>query len=497
MFATFTPSPSQEEGRGAVFDGRQAIAGRQTDRMLRRPSPNDSILGHVFSFACTIPRNYLFWFRPCPRQTQTISGESRSAILLRFREALLSSKLEAAGQLAVELHCSGFFPMAFGIIVDIIGSHIHIHSPGIASYVASRHRKLAKQLGLPAHECGTLDYPEDPEDEEAFFTRPEVTAYRSTLNCQAVRNFVIELVSIICLSHQKQIAMPIIQDKDVCPEYVAAAATSLKVGGTNVLSVARKNEVGVSLQIMERLLFHKEPKVEDFVFWIVWTSKLEARCKRKGEKLPCKTLSINDVAQTESDHWSWYVWRIIFKRVGAYPQYKKTQIMDIFYLYRLNFQKANALIKLPLMIMATRLMVMVGDQPGMSSIINHVHLHIQACSNVNVLYRNMQIKLCRRSWADNDDDRTQPPDQEVADADAAAPGENLEVKKPVAAGAGTGAGRGFGRGAGRGVVKIKPMTKTQIRDQAREKTFFELQQKTAYLNILPKTQPSPSSGFDM
>jgi hypothetical protein len=454
MYAPFEPNSTKDS---LLFDGRPQMSHRPSQ--IRRTTLNDDYIGHIYSFASTIPKDYLYWYSPSPRATLTVTGESKAQVLKKFRDALLNSKLELAGNLAVELHCSGYFSQAFNIIVEIAGSHVHIHNPNICSHLAERYKKFKKQLGLPS-QCGTTHFPEnnkgknqDQSDQSDFFNKPEVQAYRSTINCQTVRNFVIETVTLICLSHQKEMSLPRVGATDVTVERLCDAAKSIKVGGKNPARIAKKNELTLVLKVIEKFLLFKNPKVEDVIYWVLWIVKLESKCKRKGEKLPCKAIKVQNVARSETNHWVWYIWKSLFTRVNFCPMFKKLQIANIYYLFCINFKKSMVICRLPLLFFALRLLKydMANSFPA---VINHLHLHVQACSNVNVLYRNLQIRLARKSWVN-----------------ILGPEAEVKVDKKVT----------------NRFKKVAKLTKTQEKRKIKEKELFDLNSKTAYLDIVPRT----------
>lgn len=407
-------------------------------------SINDDFLGHVYCFASTIPQDYLYWFSPPPKNTLTVTGESKSQVLIQFREALSKSKLELASTLAVELHCSGYFNQAFNVIIEIVGTHIHIHNPNIASHIMERYNKFSKQMGLPS-KCGTIHFPEDKD----FFNKPEVLAYRSTINCQTVRNFIIEIVSLICLSHQKEMSLPRIQVTDVTEDRLCKSAKSIHI--KNPDKMMEKNELHLILKIIEKYLLNKNPKVEDVIYWILWLLKFESKCKRKGESLPCKAIKIEKVPPSECDHWVWYIWKILFSRLGYYPDFKKIQILNVYYLFRIDFTKKIVVCRLPLLFFAMRLLK-YDVSNNFPSVINHLHLYVQACANINALYKNLQIRLARKSWVDVlGCEETE---------NKAKPKLKTDIKPP------------------------KKMTKKEKEEQ----NIKDIENKTSYLDILPRAQ---------
>lgn len=414
---------------------------------LRRNVINECYVGHVYSIVSTVPDEYLYWFSPSPLKSLTVTGESKSQILKQFRSAVLQSKLEAACINGIELHCSGYLQQTLSILIDIIGSHIHIHNPNICSRLLERYKRFERQMNIPKN-AGTVHFPD--ENDEHFFNKPEVLGYRSTLNCQPVRNFVIEMISLITLSHQKEMTLPIINPKDVNPDYLLKAATVLKIGGTNLSKIIAKNELKIVLDVIEKCLLHKTSKTEDVIFWILWLIKIEEKIKRKGENLPCKTLKVTGVIKAQTDHWVWYIWKSVFARLSFCPVFKKKQIIDIYEVFKIDFTKIIVLQRLPLLFFAIRLLS-YDVSNNFPSILNNLHLHIQAYSNVNTLYRNLQIKLARKSWVNvTGNEKTERNDR----------AENE--------------------------IKPKKITKTMNKEIEHKKTMISLNQKTAYLDIIPK-----------
>jgi len=409
---------------------------------VRRNVMNQYYVGHIYSMISTVPRDYLYWFSTPPLKSLTVTGESKAQVLKKFRSAVLQSHLESACITGVELHCSGYLKQVINILIDIIGSHVHIHNPNIGTRFLERYKKFEKQIDLPSKNAGTIHFPD--EKDQHFFNKPEVIGYRSTLNCQPVRNFVVEMISIVTLSHQKELTLPKINPKDVNQNYLYSAAKSLKIGGKNILKVISKNELKVVLDVIQKYLLHKVPKTEDAIYWILWLIKLENKVKRKGEKLPCKTLKIDGVPKKQTDHWVWYIWKSLFSRLSFCPSFKKKQIIDLYEIFKIDFTKTIVIQRLPLLFFAIRLLK-YDVANHFPSILNNLHLHVQAYSNVNALYRNLQIKLARKSWV------------------------NIVGTEKVQKSA-----------------KPKKITKAMAKEMEKQRVMTTLNQKMAYLDIIPK-----------
>jgi hypothetical protein len=102
--------------------------------------------------------------------------------------------------------------------------------------------------------------------------------------------------------------------------------------------------------------------------------------------------------------------------------------------------------RLPLFFYALRLLTYdVGN--NFPAVINQLHIHVQACANVNVLYRNLQIRVARRSWI-----HTMTP-------------EEIIKHEP----------------------KPKKLTKSQEKEARKKKDMFRMNNRMAYLDILPKS----------
>lgn len=363
---------------------------------IRKPDKSISInryfVGHVYSMVSTIPKNYLFWYKKQPNKSLTISGESKAQLLLTFRNAVLQSNLGLACKTGVELHCSGYFQEIINILIEIIGSHVHIHNPNIPLRFLERYNRFKRQIKLPKN-AGTIDFP----DNELFFKRPDVLEYKYTLNCQPVRNFLSEIISTIALSHQKETMLPKIDNKNLNQNHLYVEAIKLNIPKAVVKKELLKNELKIILEVIKKCLLHKVSKTQDAIYWILWLIKYEGKIKRKGEKLPCKTLKIEGVPKEHTNHWVWYIWKSVFARLSHCNDFKKKQIINIYELFKIDFTKTIIKQRLPLLFFAIQ-MINYNVSNLLPAILNNLHLHIQVYSNINTLYRNLQIRLARKSW---------------------------------------------------------------------------------------------------
>ena len=408
---------------------------------------NQYYIGHIYSKVSTVPVDYLYWFSPSSLKTLTVTGESKSQILNIFRNAVLQSKLETACITGVELHCSGYLQQIINILIEIIGSHVHIHNPNIGTRLLERYKRFEKQINLPEKNAGTTQFPNISEEyDEFFFNKPEILCYRTTLNCQPIRNFVIEIISIVTLSHQKEMTLPNVNIKDINNNYLYTVAKSLKIGGTNLIKVIEKNELKIVLEVIEKYLLHKYSKTEEAIYWILWLIKLEKKIKKKGESIPCKSINVNGVQKNQTDHWIWYIWKSLFARVSFCAHFKKKQITDLYELFKIDFTKTIIIIRLPILFFAIRLLK-YDISNNFPSFLNNLHLHIQAYSNVNTLYRNLQIKLATKSWVS------------IVD--------NNRIEK---------------------TKESKKISNKMSKELEKKKNNISLNEKTAYLDIIPKAE---------
>ena len=127
-----------------------------------------------------------------------------------------------------------------------------------------------------------------------------------------------------------------------------------------------------------------------------------------------------------------------------FVRYLRKNKLSTYEVFKIDFTKTIVVQRLPLLFFAVRLLT-YDVSNNFPSILNNLHLHIQAYSNVNTLYKNLQIKLARKSWVN------------------VTGSEKIENK-----------------------TKPKNMTKTMVKEMEHKKTMMSLNQKTAYLDIIPK-----------
>lgn len=408
--------------------------------------------GHVYSTYSTLPTEYMFWFSPPGSNQFTVTGESKNQMLELCKKAILQSNVQTACKIGVELHCSGYAKELLYIIIGCIGTHVHIHSPNIASRLAERYRRFENQLDIPKG-AGSVELPSGGD----FYKKPEILLFNSNVNCQPVRNFIIESIVSVSLSHQKELALPVINQKDITQNYLYKEAKELKIGGTKIVQLIQKNELQVVLEIINKYMLYKTPKIEKILYWVIWLTKLEGKLKRKGEQLPCKAISVHNVSKKHTDHWFWYVWKSVFSRVSFCDRLKKKQIVDIYELSKIDFTKNNVSKKLPLLFFAIRLLS-YNSTHYFPDMIHNIHLYVQAYSNNNTLYRNLQISLSRKSWVHVLGDRLNTTSEVCMS-------QKINNKR-----------------------KPTKITKKLAKEIENKMTLSTLSQKTAYLDIIPKAE---------
>lgn len=394
--------------------------------------------GDISYSVSTIPSDYIFWFKQCPQKTISISGESKSQIIHLFQTSVLQSNLGNACLYGVELHCSGQLQQVINVLITIIGTHVHIHNPDIASRFVERYKKYYNQINvLP--KSGLFEIQSSTD-----LYRPEVLEYDSNLNSQEVRNFVVEVITIVTLSHQKEISLPKVNKEDVNQNYLYKVAKNLQIGGSNILKMIEKNELQVVLKIIEKYLLYKVPKSEEVIFWILWLCKMENKIKRKGENLPCKKLNIDNVQKNQTDHWVWYIWKSLFSRLSFYSVLKKKQIVSLYEMFKIDFTKSIVIQRLPILFFAVRLL---KNETSFQfpPMMHNIHLYVQAYSNINTLYRNLQNKLMTKSW-------TRVVDQDKIE----------KASQPT------------------------KQTKKMMKEMEQRKEFLSFNKKMEYLSVIPK-----------
>ena len=273
------PSPFEPNNNGATdFFNNRPVSTTPYKSYKKKTSPNNYYISHIYSQKSTIPLKYLYWFSPSPTKSLTVTGESRGQILFKFKNALLHSKLKEACFFGVELHCSGYVLDIINIIIETLGTHIHIHNIEITKRIVTRYKKFEKQLKKSIDKCGITDFPLDPNDMN-FFKNPKIKQYDSTINCQPIRNFIVEIISLVALSHQKEIQCPILNIKDLTQNYLYAAAKSLGVGGKQLKKSILRNELQITLKIIKKYIMNNVPNSDKAIYWILWLRKFETKLK--------------------------------------------------------------------------------------------------------------------------------------------------------------------------------------------------------------------------
>ena len=129
----------------------------------------------------------------------------------------------------------------------------------------------------------------------------------------------------------------------------------------------------------------------------------------------------------------------------------KKNIINSIYM-QIGFSKKIIDDRIPLLFFAIR-SISYDSPRGLPSIVGNLTLHIQVYSNVNVLYKNLQIKLARKSWINVTGKILHHNTEKTS----------IIKKKP-----------------------IKKLTKKEKKEMEKKQTISSLYKKTAYLDIIPK-----------
>lgn len=322
------------------------------------------MIGHKYTLESTIPEEYKVTFMQCPKKTLTICGNSKNEIIKSFKNSVLQSNLIEASRLGVELHASGFIQEILNVLIEVIGTHIHLSCPNLSVLINTKYKRYEKQMKL--------------KDSNA------------NVNNQCIRNVLIEFITLCTLSYQRQRKEILVKKEDIKATRLAKVAQELHI--KDVHKMMKRNEIMVFFKVIEQLLDSSE--IELIKYWITWMLKYEAKHKIK---LPCKSLNILGVSKEDSSHWIFYIWKFLVKKYSSFPYFKQRQIINIYSLFCIHYKKSMLSQRIPLVYFGVELL-QFDNNNFYSTIIMKESLYIQACANVNVLYKNLQAMLKKYSW---------------------------------------------------------------------------------------------------
>ena len=302
----------------------------------------------------------------------TYLGYKRSAAYSELKNNILSGLLDKALFWAVELDISGGSFRLYETLCQLAATDINITNPNIPSLLwqtTEIYYNTVKGVKNPQN-AGFHDY-------------------------QLLRNHLIQLVAVLCLSPKAKLAKLPSWKRDSEMDLTKDRNRIKRKNLSQITDIVKINdlkEVYVPLNELDWAINSSKDVSQaknHFLFWLGWLMEMERRFPNRAF---CANREVPEIPANCATHCAWPVWQIIFKRletnecgVGL-----RNAVVALYKLFRTGYQKSKRRSRINYLVYASQLTL--GSVPAIdfsTPIFPKLDTVIMACANVNQIYKRV------------------------------------------------------------------------------------------------------------
>ena len=305
----------------------------------------------------------------------TVSGYKRADIKKELNKSMLTGDIVKTCDLSAELLASGCGNMVWDIILEI--SSNYINNPKIFSWLLFNYKKYKKI-------------------ENMFTKKIEIR------NNQEVRNIIAD-VSVVLSMHDKDKkrfkSLPVIYDEDFLNKNITKNIVMKEFIIEEYMSDNDQTEVKLAINEIAFYLKKKVP-LRNAIYWYLWLIKLEKFKKKNKISFDCKERKVSNISSKHSKDWIWLLWIVIINITkDKNNPIILQEISSIFLLFVMDYKIGSKMNRKNLIFNA---MYILKEKCDWSKpLVKKYSIRIQACANINAIYRDILLNIVRNSQQDN------------------------------------------------------------------------------------------------
>jgi hypothetical protein len=304
---------------------------------------------------------------------QTFSGYKKTEVLKVFKTKLINpNNLNEVCKWLCEIHSSGYLEKIWDIIISVMSLNINIANPSLPGYINNyfnRYIKISSNIN----------------NQQFLYFR----------NNQEIRNILVDLISVICLSPKNEIITKInikIKDEDI---FYNNIKTKLQASNLSYITkvISKNNPSEIKLACNE-IIYHLKNRASIFniFYWIYWLIYFEKYKRKKEEEFSCISLMTHEHLNDKyRNDWIWLIWDILkhysFLRFNSSHSNLVIQINCLYNFFKYKYTSGKKNKRLPLILHAFLLLVNEVEYKIPISVNPNVQFYSQ--SNINFLYKNI------------------------------------------------------------------------------------------------------------
>ena len=294
-------------------------------------------------------------------KNKTFCGYKKTNVFHALEKSLLEGKLEDSCNWSIEIVISGYIDELWDKIMVFICKHINIANIEIIYYFKIRYESYLK-----------------------FMKYSGITNYLQLRNNQQFRNLVCEIVCILCKSRKMKLDnLKKVKKNNLRLESLREKMKANIIINKDIVKVDDPEEIKIVSN--EFLFCIRNFEFKNSLFWLSWMIEWEKLNIKKLKVFNCAYRPQKNVDNKFAYDFIWLIWSIIILEANRKKTAFLKEISSLFYLFKHNYKKSKKNKRIILVVYAIKLLFYGGFKEP--NIIEKYDILIQACCNINFLYR--------------------------------------------------------------------------------------------------------------
>jgi hypothetical protein len=308
---------------------------------------------------------------------KTFSGYSKKDVFDILFKKIDEGSIEEVCQWSCEIVISGYYNELWERVINYMGQYIGIKNPLLPYFLFQRLIKFVKVKNLD------------------FFKKNEL----ELKNSQEVRNLVAEILCILAQStkSRKSLSLVKIYNNEFSPEGLQSKLLAKDlVKADKFIQHGDPQELNIIINELAHNISEFKFNLDYAIYWLSWIFEWEKILLKKKKNLECGNREINGIDKKFRKDFIWIIWEVLLDETdNRNNEILLRQIRSLYEFYKLNFTTSKKRKRVNLIIHAIQLLSntinLNEDYIKRHPVIEKYHIVVQACGNINLLYKKKKI----------------------------------------------------------------------------------------------------------
>lgn len=308
---------------------------------------------------------------------KTFSGYSKKDVFDILFKKIDEGSIEEVCQWSCEIVISGYYNELWERVINYMGQYIGILNPLLPYFLFQRLIKFVKVKNLE------------------FFKKNEL----ELKNSQEVRNLVTEILCILSLStkSRKSLSLVKIYSNEFSPEGLQSKLLAKDlVKADKFIQHGDPQELNIVINEFAHNISEFKFNLDMAIYWLSWIFEWEKLLLKKKRNLECSNRDISGIDKKFKKDFIWIIWEVLLEETNnRNNEVLLRQIRSLYEFYKLNFTTSKKRKRVNLIIHAIQLLSNTininEDYIKRHPVIEKYHIVVQACGNINLLYKQKKV----------------------------------------------------------------------------------------------------------